>query len=223
MPDKTFQISDLHDKITPNDNLDPDSNYYNENLETKCFSPSEFKSFSKNNNDFSILNLNIRSMEKNFENFKDLLQRLNFKFHVICLTETWQKGDKMNISKLNIPRTAENRRGGGVCVFIQKSITYKRLQNLNVNNTDCESMCVEIINKNSKNLILNVMYRPPSGKFKQFKNHLKEFLNNISRSNKLCYIVGDFNLNLFDYSSNNKIKIFINTILQHNLIPVCNK
>ena len=36
-------------------------------------------------------------------------------------------------------------------------------------------------------------------------------------------MAGDFYLNLSDYSSNNKIKVFINTILQHNLIPVINK
>ena len=38
---------------------------------------------------FSILHLNIRSINKNFENLKHFLIGLRIEFDVICLTETW--------------------------------------------------------------------------------------------------------------------------------------
>ena len=92
MNDKFF-LSDLEDQVTLNTNFDPDTNFYNEaNFETKSFTPTSFKTFLENQNlgdkNLSILNLNIRSMHKNFSNFKSMLRNLNFEFD-ICLTETW--------------------------------------------------------------------------------------------------------------------------------------
>ena len=37
----------------------------------------------------SFLHLNIRSMKKNFYNFKEFLKILSFNFSAICLSETW--------------------------------------------------------------------------------------------------------------------------------------
>ena len=40
-------------------------------------------------NAFSVLHLNIRSMNKNFENFKEFLKNVSVSFSAICLSETW--------------------------------------------------------------------------------------------------------------------------------------
>ena len=40
-------------------------------------------------NAFSGLHLNIRSMKKNFENFKEFLKNLSVRFSAICFSETW--------------------------------------------------------------------------------------------------------------------------------------
>ena len=37
----------------------------------------------------SVLHLNIRSINKNFENFKLFLSDRNFSFSIICFSETW--------------------------------------------------------------------------------------------------------------------------------------
>nr|XP_047146326.1 uncharacterized protein LOC124819147 [Hydra vulgaris] len=44
-------------------------------------------------NTFSALTLNIRSMSKNFENFKEMLKDISHEFTVICLLETWCKDE----------------------------------------------------------------------------------------------------------------------------------
>ena len=53
------------------------------------FTPSIInKKFNKNSN-ISVLNLNIRSLNQNFEKLEILLTQLNFNPDVIGVTETW--------------------------------------------------------------------------------------------------------------------------------------
>ena len=73
---------------------DPDVNFYQNNIsnvEANYFLMTEVKSSFKGfgPNVFSLLQFNIRSMKKNFENFKELLKYLSPSFSAICLSETW--------------------------------------------------------------------------------------------------------------------------------------
>ena len=74
-------------------NQDPDINFYNDiySIETSYLLPCEannkLKHFSSET--FSVLHLNIRSMTKNFETFKESYNSLNVTFSIICLSETW--------------------------------------------------------------------------------------------------------------------------------------
>ena len=40
---------------------------------------------------------------------------------------------------------------------------------------------------------------------------------------KICFLVGDLNLNLIDYQSNATVRDFVNLIFQHSLVPIVNK
>ena len=77
------------ENILWNDSFDPDSNFFN--THTTYFAPETLKAMIKENNDisFSVLHLNIRSLNKNFESLKNLLIEINFCFQVICITESW--------------------------------------------------------------------------------------------------------------------------------------
>ena len=88
---QTFDIFQQGKNLTLSDISDPDINYFNNKLqETKILTTSEAKHFFKENqNKFSILNINIRSMNKNFDSLKSMLHNLNFSFKIICITETW--------------------------------------------------------------------------------------------------------------------------------------
>ena len=73
--------------------VDPDENLFKEslaNLDTTYFFPETSLDYfqNTNNKDFSILHLNIRSLQKHFDDFKDFLWHLNFTFIIICLSET---------------------------------------------------------------------------------------------------------------------------------------
>ncbi|XP_065662974.1 uncharacterized protein LOC136085582 [Hydra vulgaris] len=124
------------------------TNYFNlKSLESKYYSISESNFYlQQNKNTFSILNINIRSLNKNFDDFKLLMHELNHDFKIICFTETWCKYDEHN--------------------FQFELANYAKK--------------IEIINQNSKNVIVNVIYRQPAenanGNTKQTWNAIKEII-----------------------------------------------
>ena len=78
--------------ILTNGNFDPNSNFFNEQInsvESACYTHEEFVSFSSNlSKNFSIIHLNIRSSHKNIDKLKDFLNDIKGKFSVIVLLET---------------------------------------------------------------------------------------------------------------------------------------
>ena len=69
------------------------------------------------------------------------------------------------------------------------------MKNLSVSAGDNECVTVETENENSKNLLITFCYRPPSGAINSF---LEDLLKKANTENKLCFVVGDFNLNCLD-------------------------
>ena len=87
-------------------------------------------------------------MSKNFESFREFLDSLCFTFSAICLSETWCQPHETSNSNLQIPgyvslhQTRKNRRGGGLCIFLLESLSYKVRDDLAV----IECLCVEVFN-----------------------------------------------------------------------------
>ena len=55
---------------------------------------------------------------------------------------------------------------------------------------------MEINRPKEKNIIVGVVNRPPNQKLQDFMNRLDLLLATISKENKICYVVGDWNLDL---------------------------
>ena len=118
------------------DVVDPDENLFKEslaNLGTKYFFSETLPDYIQNttSKDFSILHLNIRSLQKHFDDFKGFLSHLNFTFKVVCLSETWLYDAKHRASfnpsinqLINLHRQ-NGWAGGGICIFIHESIDFK--------------------------------------------------------------------------------------------------
>ena len=87
-------------------------------------------------------------MSKNFESFREFLDSLCFSFSGICLSETWCQPHENSNSNLEIPgyvslyQTRKNRRGGGLCIFLLEFLAYKVRDNLDVNSSAIECLCV---------------------------------------------------------------------------------
>ena len=89
-----------------------------------------------------------------------------------------------------------------MCIFIQNSLNFTTRNDLNENTKNIESLLVEIINKNLKNLDHITHLEPPQGETKPLDN----LYSHSGNYNKLPYITGDFNLNALDYNNSVKIK-----------------
>ena len=123
---------------------------------------------------------------------------------------------KHNLFKLpqykSIHQGRRTGKGGGIAVFLHESLTFNVRHDLSVNNADIEALCVEIINKKSKNILINTQYRQLAGNFNEFEAYLNTFLAKSKTTDKTCFLVGDLNLNLIDYQSNAKLcKLNIST------------
>ena len=179
-----------------------------QNLYTPYILPEEFQKFidSSCHDLFSILHLNIKSIKKNFDDFQLFFSNLGFSFSVICFSETWL--DEAGYFLYELPnciskhQVRDDRKGGGVSVYIHNSLSFKVLSNLCINSVDIESLSIELSLDNKRSTFVNVLYRPPNGKIESFETFLVKLLSSVQNANKDLHISGDFNLNLLDHESN---------------------
>ena len=115
----------------------------------------------------------------------------------------------------SVHKTRENKKGGGICIYIHKSIHFKVRNDVDLFNDEIETASVEIVNNNFKNFIITGIYRPPKGNIKSFKDYCKELLSKKKTSGKNVFIVGDLNINSLDYESNEHVKNFFNLVFQN--------
>ena len=96
-------------------------------LNAEYFSPSDVKiSKVESPETFSVLYLNTGSLRKNLEDVN---------FSIVFFSETWTDDNKLkNDSLIQLPgyvlhQMRKNCRGGGISIFLHKSLYYKRRQN----------------------------------------------------------------------------------------------
>ena len=236
---KTFENDKFNlfevETILTNDNFDPDSNFFNEKInsvESTYYTHEEFVSFSSNlSENFSIIHLNIRSLHKNIDKLKDFLNDIKGKFSVIVLSETWIDDDKADLNSLfHIPnysfiheKRKTNHKGGGLGIYVHKTLDYKILPNLAKNTENIETFTIEIENKNSKNILISAVYRPPRGNQSKFLEEIEQVVHNSKHSTKSFFLVGDLNLNSLDYTSSTPVKNFFNLAFENEIFPVINR
>ena len=138
-------------------NQNPDVNFHNDitSLETSYLSPSEldknFQNFSKEY--FSVLCLNMRSMNKKCEAYQDFCKSQNTKFSLICLRKTWVNDSNINQNPLpqlegynSVHKIKKSLKGRGIVIFMQDSLLYKLRNDLSIFFEDIESSSTEILN-----------------------------------------------------------------------------
>ena len=168
-------------------------------------------------------------MSKNFESFREFLDSLCFSFSAICLSETWCQPHETSNSNLQIPgyvslyQTKKNCTGAGFCIFLVESLSYKVRDDLAVNSSTIQCLCVAVSSKNSKSIILNLTYRPLNGDPNEPENHFKNILSKREITNKELVLVGGFNVNVLDFHESKMVQSFVNLTFRHGLIPSVNK
>ena len=176
---------------------------------------------------FSIFHANIRSVNKNFEDLTFTLNEIQHKFHIIGLTETWLKSTPH--SMLSIPgykcehKNRPMQNGGGVMLYVKDSLQYTIRPDI-VSASGCfESIFLEIGTNTKKTIIIGLIYRPPGLAVSNFSEEMDEILNKLTTENKICYILGDLNINLLKSDSHNPTREFLDILYSHSFRPTVDK
>ena len=147
-------------------------------------------------NSVAISHVNIRSLNKNFENLKQLYEdESESKFDIIGISETWNvvNPDALKLSDYNLElKCRGNGKGGGVGAYIRSSINYTRINDFN---THCAESLWLRLNLN-KILVIGIVYRKPSSDIHEFMNEMNLILDKMKIDKYSVVILGDFNVNL---------------------------
>ena len=217
-----------------NSDFDPDlNNFHNvkDNLEKCKYYFNDDFSHDKllNNNEFSILSLNINSIPHNLIKFcNDFVNTTANFFDVMgfCETKLIDEIDNLyEINGYNKFTSNKTRHEGGLALYVNEK--YKNVivrDDLNRKRDHIETLFVEIeILKNNNNVICCELYRKPSSNIVDFIDDLEQILEILSCENKKIYIMGDFNVNLFNCHINNHVRDFVNLMHSKNLYCTINK
>ena len=112
-----------------------------------------------------------------------LSQSLNRKFDIIALFETWLCDHEHGLFSIEgytsyfISR--ENRRGGGVCIYIKKKHNYKVLKAISkcsnlYNKNSTESIFLEIDCGKPKIVVVGCIYNPPGNSVEKCTEYISD-------------------------------------------------
>ena len=157
----------------------------------------------------------------------DLLHILDYHFDAIGISETWLNDYNHSVGIENyefIHSHRKNRQGGGVGLYLASSLDYKIRENLKFENSDTtDYLFVEVNVPRGKNLITGVIYRAPNDNLTNFVKNFNEVFDRIAKENELCYLMGDFNVNLMIYQTNILTGELLDSMHSHLLSPLINR
>ena len=198
---------------------------FDTNMKCSYILPNQFKN-SVNSGGLSFLNVNIRSISKNFEKLKECLETLDHEFTIIGISETHMKDKPLEYYHLpgyNIEYTNRiNREKGGVCMYITDKVKYKLRTDLSVANSNYESCFIEIENSKHKNIIVGVIYRAHTP-IDNFIGDFNPILEKINHENKINFVMGDFNIDLLKDDTDRATHDYLDLIYSYSLIPSIHK
>jgi len=143
-----------------------------------------------------FMHLNCNSLLSKIDEIREFVK--SAKPHVLCFSETKLdhsvKDAEVNIDDFSCLRKDRNRSGGGVAIFVHKSLAYDQRSDFNGN---FENIFIDILLPKTKPILVGVVYRPPksSGFVEIFTESI---INSNSFETQEAYILGDININLLD-------------------------
>lgn len=209
-----------------------------EDIDNKVFSPYDSNTISnyieekelnnffhgRNDKSISLLHVNCRSLNKNFDSLCTLLCSMSENVTAVALTETWLNASNENLFTLNgynfVGKSRLNKIGGGVGIFLNANLNYKIRNDLSVMNEFIECIFVEITQLNASNIIIGSVYRPPNSDVTLFNSAMSTICEKISeKKSNLSFLAGDFNLDLLKVNQHIPTCEFLNLLNSHSFLP----
>ena len=190
----------------------PECNYY-------FPEPSQLEIYP-NESYLSLLHLNIGSIPKSLEGFvEQCIFPFQVNFDILGFTETKLTNDiehLYDIPKYHRYCNNNSRRSGGVAIYVRDVFKCRELPHLRYTEETIETLFIEV----NQDIIVGVVYRRPNTDEREFLENFSNILLELESRSKSCYIMGDFNIDLFKCNNNTvksllaicHSKLFFNTI-----------
>lgn len=179
---------------------------------------------------FSVFSLNSQSIRAKISLLKIFLHELesvDCSFSAICIQESWID-DNSDLSSINLenyklinqPYRVSSH--AGLIIFLRNDYTYKNI--ISPLYDSWEHLCIEVIKKNGKNVILGNIYRPPplrepTAALRKFTGEFSDLIQKLCKKNGHLMIVGDYNIDLLKSESDKNICNFLDSVMSFGLLP----
>lgn len=174
----------------------------------------------------TILHVNCRSMNANFDSLLNLLHNFDVLPEIIAVSETWLSTETDSLYNIegydfvSRPRNSKSL-GGGVGIY------YKNELNARICPELCSSICIEcvfieIVQQGSPNIIVGAIYRPPNNDIVQFNAEFHNLLGKLSlvaKKNTNIALAGDFNIDLLLADSSSSTQLFLDNLSSYSFVP----
>ena len=196
-------------------------------VDNECFSLQPhrineiFQSHTNSSKGITILNQNIRSFDKNFDEFSVYFQNYLAKIDVITFSETWFTDAICSpIPFYDGYHTVRPiRKGGGVSIYVKNGYRSSKLNKLSGIYSTFE-VCATVVKINEAfELCVVALYRPPDTSISDFFLEFGEYLSHNFADTSNVVITGDFNIDISpDNISGNELSNLFQCYLYHSLI-----
>ena len=221
----SFSIKTLLDKL-PGKVTIQTGDFTSDFINSKYYTPIEFQKKNFPAKNFSILHINIVSLQAHIDDLKELIRLLNHSFDVIGISETKMQRNAIQTTNIEIDgydfeQMPTETCFGGVALYIKKCYQEKLRHDLSQSvQTVGESIFLEIEQGKSKNILIGCFYRHHSSLSAFNEDFLSKTLIQISKENKTCILLGDWNVNLLEYENHKDTEDFYELLSSYSFQPL---
>ena len=135
-----------------------------------------------------------------------LLKCTNKNFDIIAVSETriskkTSLTSNINLNNYYFETTPTESTAGGTMLYVSNRLSYKSRTDLNMYKKDqLESTFIETINSKKSNIVVSCVYKHPNMDVLDFNSLINQLLDKISKGQKQIFLLGDFNINLLNYT-----------------------
>ena len=139
-------------------------------------------------NSMILMHLNIRFLQKNYDDLYDLVATLSFRPDVICLSESRinQSLKSIQLQGYNFINAKPNKQAGGTAIYFCSKLKFSQIDAFGL--AGSESAWVKIWkNDSTKALVIASIYRHPSKDINQFICDFSDCLEKLSNEKKILH------------------------------------
>ena len=127
----------------------------------------------------------------------------------------------VNIDGYDFIHKETSTQNGGVALFIKSCHEFEPLNHFSFSLKNiCETVFVEVKDKSKKKIVIRCIYRHHTPISDFSSEFLEKTLQKITKSKKTCVLLGDFNIDLIKYDSNQGVSNFYDNISSHGFRPL---